>query len=126
MERLWRNVYRNQNASWFTEIPLPTAYVPRSSIPSPKCLQLKRGFAECRRGLVDMRKRFRGNVPVSYQAIQKADEEGKGYQLYAGKTAFGGGVKYTNGDEQEQDWRELANEKYRAELAAKKDGPPKA
>lgn len=92
----------------------------------PKCLQLKRGFAECRRGLVDMRKRFRGNVPVSYQAIQKADEEGKGYQLYAGKTAFGGGVKYTNGDEQEQDWRELANEKYRAELAAKKDGPPKA
>ncbi|PKS09174.1 hypothetical protein jhhlp_003788 [Lomentospora prolificans] len=98
---------------------------PLSDTLPPKCLQLKRGFGECKRGLVDMRKRFRGNVPVSYQTIQKADEEGKGYQLYAGKSAFGGGVKYTNGDEQEQDWRDLANEKYRAELS-KNDGAPKA
>lgn len=81
------------------------------------CLQLKRGLGECKRGLVDMRKRFRGNLPVSYQKIQKADEEGSGYQLYAGKTAFSSGVKATDGNEFEEDWRELENKNYRAELA---------
>ncbi|KAL2111169.1 hypothetical protein VUR80DRAFT_217 [Thermomyces stellatus] len=89
-----------------------------------QCLQLKRGLGECKRGLVDMRKRFRGNVPVSYQKIQKADEQGSGYQLYAGKTAFGGGVKVTDGNEFEEDWRELENRKFRAEMA-KKDAESK-
>ncbi|KAK6594571.1 cytochrome c oxidase assembly protein [Botrytis cinerea] len=30
-----------------------------------KCQQLKTGYGECKRGLVDMRKRFRGNQPIS-------------------------------------------------------------
>ncbi|RDA91185.1 hypothetical protein CP533_4817 [Ophiocordyceps camponoti-saundersi (nom. inval.)] len=31
-----------------------------------KCQQLRKGFGECKRGMVDMRKRFRGNMPVAY------------------------------------------------------------
>ena len=92
-----------------------------STLPT-QCVQLKRGLGECKRGLVDMRKRFRGNLPVSYQRIQKADEQGAGYQLYAGKTAFGSGVKSTDGNEVEEDWRELENQKYRAEMAKKNEG----
>ncbi|KKA30967.1 hypothetical protein TD95_001331 [Thielaviopsis punctulata] len=84
----------------------------------PACLQLKRGFGECRRGLVDMRKRFRGNMPVSYKHMQEADQ-GKGYQLYAGAPAFATGARVTDGNEPEQqDWREAENEKYKKELAA--------
>lgn len=86
-----------------------------------QCLQLKRGFGECRRGLVDMRKRFRGNLPVSYQKIQKADDQNAGYQLYAGKTAFSGGVKSTDGNEFEKDWREVENEKFRATQLAREE-----
>jgi cytochrome c oxidase assembly factor 5 len=82
---------------------------------SPRCLQLKKGFGECKRGMVDMRKRFRGNMPVAYQAMQRADEKGEGYQLYAGKSAFAGATKVTDGNEEAPpDWRELENEKYRA------------
>ncbi|EMC94084.1 hypothetical protein BAUCODRAFT_56501, partial [Baudoinia panamericana UAMH 10762] len=29
------------------------------------CLQLKRGYGECKRGMIDMRKRFRGNKPIA-------------------------------------------------------------
>lgn len=29
-----------------------------------QCQQLKKGYGDCKRGLVDMRKRFRGNKPV--------------------------------------------------------------
>lgn len=80
-----------------------------------KCKQLKKGLGECKRGLVDMRKRFRGNMPVAYRTMEAA-EGGKGYQLYAGKPAFGGGVKETSGNEPiPPDWRELENEKYRLE-----------
>lgn len=80
-----------------------------------KCKQLKKGFGECKRGLVDMRKRFRGNMPVTYRTMEQA-EGGKGYQLYAGKPAFAGSVKETSGNEPiPQDWREIENEKYRLE-----------
>lgn len=83
-----------------------------------KCRQLKKGFGECKRGMVDMRKRFRGNMPVAYQTMEAA-EEGQGYQLYAGRPAFAGGVKKTDGNEPiPQDWREVENEKYRTEMAA--------
>jgi cytochrome c oxidase assembly factor 5 len=83
-----------------------------------QCKQLKKGFGECKRGMVDMRKRFRGNMPVAYRTLESA-ESGKGYQLYAGKAAFAGGVKETSGNEPiPRDWREIENEKYRAELAA--------
>ena len=81
-----------------------------------QCQQLKRGFAECKRGMIDMRKRFRGNMPVTYQAMEKADLGGKGYQLYAGRPAFAGAVRETDGNEEApRDWREVENERYRAE-----------
>lgn len=80
-----------------------------------KCKQLKKGLGDCKRGMVDMRKRFRGNMPVQYRTLEGADS-GKGYQLYAGKPAFAGGVRETSGNEPiPQDWREVENEKYRLE-----------
>ncbi|TDZ21136.1 Mitochondrial protein PET191 [Colletotrichum orbiculare MAFF 240422] len=83
-----------------------------------KCQQLKKGFGECKRGMVDMRKRFRGNMPVDYKTMNDA-EAGKGYQLYAGRPAFAGGRGETDGNEPApKDWREVENEKYRQEQAA--------
>ena len=83
-----------------------------------KCQQLKKGYGECKRGMVDMRKRFRGNQPI---AVSKEGTEGAtqkpNQQLYAGKSAFGSTVRETSGDEPEKpDWRELENEKYRKGL----------
>ncbi|KAF4632096.1 hypothetical protein G7Y89_g6035 [Cudoniella acicularis] len=81
-----------------------------------KCQQLKKGYGECKRGMVDMRKRFRGNQPI---AVSKELEGGagassQGYQLYAGKPAFTDTAKETSGNEpEERDWREVENEKYR-------------
>lgn len=63
-----------------------------------QCQQLKRGFRDCKRGMVDMRKRFRGNQPVSvsaeledggaYAGGYKVDATSKPKQLYGGKPAF--------------------------------------
>jgi cytochrome c oxidase assembly factor 5 len=78
-----------------------------------KCQQLKKGYGECKRGMVDMRKRFRGNQPI---AVSKEIEGGgaKGGQLYAGKPAFESTARQTDGREpEERDWRELENEKFR-------------
>lgn len=86
-----------------------------------KCQQLKKGFGECRRGMIDMRKRFRGNQPAAFKNLQESDATGDGYQLYAGKSAFGGTRGETAGDgKAPPDWRELENEKYRKELESKK------
>jgi cytochrome c oxidase assembly factor 5 len=75
--------------------------------------------------MVDMRKRFRGNMPVAYRTMESA-EGGKGYQLYAGKAAFAGGVKETSGNEPiPMDWRDVENEKYRAEMAAQREAQMK-
>jgi cytochrome c oxidase assembly factor 5 len=82
-----------------------------------KCLQLKKGYGECRRGMIDMRKRFRGNQPAAFRHLEKADQ-GEGYQLYAGRSAFAGARGETDGNEQgPKDWREAENERYRAERA---------
>ncbi|KAI6714757.1 hypothetical protein JHW43_002725 [Diplocarpon mali] len=81
-----------------------------------KCQQLKKGLGECKRGMVDMRKRFRGNQPitVSKELEGGASEAG---QLYAGRPAFAGAVKETEGREPEvRDWREVENEKFRKGL----------
>jgi cytochrome c oxidase assembly factor 5 len=80
-----------------------------------KCQQLKKGYGECKRGMVDMRKRFRGNQPIAVsKELEGAGTAGSGGQLYAGKPAFDSGVKQTSGDEPvERDWRELENERYR-------------
>lgn len=79
-----------------------------------KCQQLKKGLSECKRGMVDMRKRFRGNLPVTYQTMSDADRTNKGYQLYAGRPAFAGSRGETDGNEPEpKDWREVENEEVR-------------
>ncbi|KAK3330907.1 cytochrome c oxidase assembly protein PET191-domain-containing protein [Apodospora peruviana] len=84
-----------------------------------KCQQLKKGFGDCRRGMLDMRKRFRGNQPATFSQIQATESSGDGYQLYAGKSAFAGGRHETDGNEKApKDWREVENEKYRKEQAA--------
>jgi cytochrome c oxidase assembly factor 5 len=83
-----------------------------------RCQQLKKGFGECKRGMVDMRKRFRGNQTITVRQLESTDD-GDGYQLYAGKSAFGGASHTTDGNEKAPaDWREVENQKYQAELAA--------
>ncbi|PHH74877.1 hypothetical protein CDD82_4732 [Ophiocordyceps australis] len=85
-----------------------------------RCQQLKTGLGQCKRGMVDMRKRFRGNVPVAFKTIEDASEHGEAYQLYAGRPAFAGGVHETSGNEPiAPDWREVENERYRTEQADK-------
>jgi cytochrome c oxidase assembly factor 5 len=82
-----------------------------------KCQQLKKGYGECKRGMVDMRKRFRGNQPIAVNRDLETGLQKPSEQLYAGKSAFGTGVKETSGNEpEERDWREVENEKYRKEL----------
>ncbi|KAJ0123158.1 cytochrome-1 [Diaporthe amygdali] len=86
-----------------------------------KCQQLKKGFGECRRGMIDMRKRFRGNQPAAFKNLQESEATGEGYQLYAGKSAFGGTRGETAGDgKAPPDWRDLENAKYRNEVESKK------
>ncbi len=51
-----------------------------------RCQQLKKGYGECKRGMIDMRKRFRGNQPI---AVSKEIEGEKGPQLYGGGRAVG-------------------------------------
>lgn len=87
-----------------------------------KCQQLKKGFGECRRGMIDMRKRFRGNQPAAFRNLAESEVTGDGYQLYAGKSAFASGERgETSGDGvAPKDWREVENEKYRAEAEKKK------
>lgn len=65
-----------------------------------QCQQLQKGYAECKKGMIDMRKRFRGNRPIAVQGQLETgafgqgrameDEkvgtiEEKGYMLYAGR-----------------------------------------
>ncbi|KAI8966391.1 cytochrome c oxidase assembly protein PET191-domain-containing protein [Daldinia sp. FL1419] len=86
-----------------------------------KCQQLKKGFGECRRGMIDMRKRFRGNQPITFKSLETTEQSGEGYQLYAGRSAFAGTVRKTDGNEPEpKDWREIENEKYRKEQESQK------
>lgn len=57
----------------------------------------------CRRGMIDMRKRFRGNQPMSVsKEIEGGASSNKGGQLYAGKPAFQS-VKELRGDEVQMD-----------------------
>ncbi|GAM84213.1 hypothetical protein ANO11243_022060 [Dothideomycetidae sp. 11243] len=81
-------IYRNKPADCLREPLVHT-------LPT-QCLQLKRGYGECKRGMVDMRKRFRGNQPVS-TSVELQAGEGKG-QLYAGKGTFPK-VQTTDGNE---------------------------
>lgn len=71
--------------------------------------------------MIDMRKRFRGNQPITFKSLESSEKSGEGYQLYAGRSAFAGTARRTDGNEQEpQDWREVENEKYQKEQEAQK------
>lgn len=59
----------------------------RDTLP-PRCQHLQKTYAECRKGWVDMRKRFRGNRPITQSQELEADASGVSYQLYAGAPAF--------------------------------------
>ncbi|KAI9713685.1 MAG: hypothetical protein M1828_001374 [Chrysothrix sp. TS-e1954] len=76
----------------------------RDSLPT-QCQQLQKSYASCRKGWVDMRKRFRGNAPISASREIEADTTGESYQLYAGKPAFSS-VKPTDGKEEERNREE--------------------
>ncbi len=67
-----------------------------------KCQQLKKGYGECKRGMVDMRKRFRGNQPIAVSKELEGGAQEPSHQLYAGKPAFAGTVKVTEGKEPEE------------------------
>ncbi|KAL1970976.1 hypothetical protein VTN77DRAFT_2810 [Rasamsonia byssochlamydoides] len=67
-----------------------------------RCQQLRKGLAECKRGLVDMRKRFRGNAPISVTKDLESGRSAPPPQLYAGKPAFES-VKEISGDEVQMD-----------------------
>ena len=70
-----------------------------------------------------MRKRFRGNQPISVSKELEGGASSSGYQLYGGKPAFPDAVKVTSGNEPEpKDWRELENERYRKEQESKESG----
>ncbi|KAF9891185.1 hypothetical protein FE257_004749 [Aspergillus nanangensis] len=83
-------------------------HTPRECLSDPlvdqlpmKCQQLRKGFSECKRGMIDMRKRFRGNQPL--QMTKELDGKNtKSEQLYGGKPAFET-VKEISGDEVKMD-----------------------
>ena len=52
-----------------------------------RCLQLRHGYGECKRGQIDMRKRFRGNAPIA-TSVEVEGGGAKGKMLYAGKSTF--------------------------------------
>ncbi|EOD51002.1 putative cytochrome c oxidase assembly protein [Neofusicoccum parvum UCRNP2] len=87
-------VYRNS--------PSDCLRPPLSDTLPTRCQQLKKGYGECKRGMVDMRKRFRGNKPVGVSneldAATGGPEDSKGKQLYAGKPLYDV-IKGTDGDE---------------------------
>ncbi|CDM29523.1 hypothetical protein DTO013E5_5148 [Penicillium roqueforti] len=84
-------------------------HTPRECLSSPlaeelpvKCQQLRKGFSECKRGLIDMRKRFRGNQPISVSKEMDGGQSTSGGQLYAGAPAYQT-VKELSGDEVQMD-----------------------
>lgn len=55
-----------------------------------------------RRGMIDMRKRFRGNQPIAVSKEFEGGQSNKPQQMYAGKPAFET-VKEVSGDEVQMD-----------------------
>ncbi|KAJ5165398.1 uncharacterized protein N7500_007228 [Penicillium coprophilum] len=86
-------------------------HTPRECLSSPlaeelptKCQQLRKGFGECKRGMIDMRKRFRGNKPISVSGDAESgnSNNSSGGQLYAGQPAYQT-VKEISGNEVQMD-----------------------
>ncbi|KIW04542.1 uncharacterized protein PV09_04296 [Verruconis gallopava] len=46
-----------------------------SELPT-RCQQLKKGYGDCKRGMIDMRKRFRGNKPIGSATGMTDNSEG--------------------------------------------------
>lgn len=70
-----------------------------STLPT-QCLQLKHGYGECKRGMIDMRKRFRGNKPIAVSQELEAGADDRTNQLYAGRGTYEGvGPTATDGRE---------------------------
>lgn len=67
-----------------------------------RCQQLLKGYGECKRGMVDMRKRFRGNKPIATSTEIEAGADNPKGQLYAGGSAFDS-IKGTSGNEKPSD-----------------------
>lgn len=63
-----------------------------------RCQQLLKGYGECKRGMVDMRKRFRGNKPIATSTEIEAGADNPKGQLYGGGSAYDS-VKGTTGNE---------------------------
>ena len=64
-----------------------------------RCQQLKRGYGDCKKGMVDMRKRFRGNQPLAVsKSLEGGASEERG-QLYAGRSAVEVVMGKTDGKE---------------------------
>lgn len=59
-------------------------------------------FSRHRRGMIDMRKRFRGNQPISVSKEMDGKSGDSGGQLYAGQPAYQT-VKEINGNEVQMD-----------------------
>ncbi|KAF2725387.1 hypothetical protein K431DRAFT_309536 [Polychaeton citri CBS 116435] len=59
------------------------------TLPTP-CQQLKHGYGECKRGMIDMRKRFRGNKPIASSVELEAGSSDRSNMLYAGKSGYEG------------------------------------
>ena len=58
--------------------------MPLSETLPTRCQQLKKGYGDCKRGMIDMRKRFRGNKPIATSTeIEGGNDTGSG-MLYAG------------------------------------------
>lgn len=72
-----------------------------------RCQQLKRGYTECRRGMVDMRKRFRGNQPIGVSQDLES-HVGKG-QLYAGGGTLWDVIQQQNQGNQQQNAERAEN-----------------
>lgn len=68
-----------------------------------QCKQLKKGYTQCKRGMVDMRKRFRGNQPIAVS--QELEAGGGGGQLYGGRPAVAE-VKVSKEEVEENDGEE--------------------
>lgn len=69
-----------------------------------QCQQLSRGLGQCKRGMVDMRKRFRGNAPIAVSTELEGGGAGGGGMLYAGSgVGSGEGAGKKEGKEMPED-----------------------
>ncbi|KAK4963789.1 hypothetical protein LTR28_004394 [Elasticomyces elasticus] len=82
--------------------PADCLRLPLSDTLPTRCQQLKKGYGECKRGMIDMRKRFRGNKPIAASQELEAGGAKEGGMLYAGKSAYDSEPKATAGREEKE------------------------